>query len=285
MTQRGVTGRRALLVATAAIAGFAFAACSAAAASPSPTSTSTPVPAPTEPTELTIFGAASLRDLLDATKTAYQSTHDGVTLVISTDSSAALETKIEQGAPADLFLSADTANPQRLLDKGLATGEAMSFAGNELAIIVPADNPGGIATPADLAEDGTRIIAAGDDVPITRYAAQLVDRLAALPGYPSGFASSYASNVLSREENVKGIVAKIELGEGDAGIVYATDATAATSVRTIKVPPAASVQATYAAVIVKGSAHEGEAHAFLAWLTGPEGLSILQGLGFLPPPE
>ena len=180
---------------------------------------------------------------------------------------------------------ADTANPQKLVDKGLAAGEAVNFAGNALAIIVPTDNPARIESAADLADDGVQVIAAGDEVPITRYATQLVDRLAALPGYPRGFARSYASNVLSREENVKGIVAKIELGEGDAGIVYATDATAATSVRTIKVPPEAGVHVTYAAVIVKGSAHEGEAHAFLAWLTGPEGLSILQGLGFLPPPE
>jgi molybdate transport system substrate-binding protein len=282
--QRRLAGRPAFIIATATVVAISLTACSAAA-SPSPSVTSTPVPAPTEPTELTIFGAASLQDLLEAAKTAYESTHDGVTLVISTDSSAALETKIEQGAPADLFLSADTANPQKLVDKGLAAGEAVSFAGNELTIIVPTDNPARIESPADLADDGVRIIAAGDEVPITRYATQLVDRLAALPGYPSGFARSYASNVLSREENVKGIVAKIELGEGDAGIVYATDATPATSVRIIKVPPEASVQATYAAVIVKGSAHEGEAHAFLAWLTGPEGLSILQGLGFLPPPE
>ncbi|HET9853138.1 MAG TPA: molybdate ABC transporter substrate-binding protein [Candidatus Limnocylindrales bacterium] len=285
MTQPGVAGRRARLVATAAIAVLALAACSAATASPGPTATSTLVPAPTEPTELTIFGAASLQDLLDAAKTAYESTHDGVTLVISTDSSAALEAKIEQGAPADLFLSADTANPQTLVDEGLAVGEAVSFAANELAIIVPTDNPARIESAADLAEDGVRIIAAGDEVPITRYATRLVDRLAALPGYPAGFARAYAANVLSREENVRAVVAKIELGEGDAGIVYATDATVSTSVKAIRVPPEANIQATYAAVVVKGSAHEGEAQAFLMWLTGPEGLSILQGLGFLPPPE
>ena len=285
MTARRVAGRRARFVATAAIAVLGLAACSAAAASPSPTPTSTPVPAPTEPTELTILAAASLTDLLDATKTAYESTHDGVTLVISTDSSAALETKIEQGAPADLFLSADTANPQKLVDKGLVTGDAVSFAGNELTIIVPTDNPGRIESPADLAGDGIRIIAAGDEVPITGYATQLVTRLAGLPGYPSDFAGDYAANILSREENVKGIVAKVELGEGDAGIVYATDATASVSVRTIRVPAEANVQATYAAVVVRGSPHEGEAQAFLMWLTGPEGLSILQGLGFLPPPE
>jgi molybdate transport system substrate-binding protein len=260
-------------------------ACSAAAASARPTPTSTPVPAPTKPTELTIYAAASLKGLLDAAKTAYEATNAGVTLVVSTDSSAALETKIEQGAPADLFLSADTTNPQKLVDSGLAMGETVSFAANALTIVVPLDNPAGIESPADLAEDGLRIIAAGDEVPITRYATQLISNLAELPDYPDGFAAAYADNVLSKEENVNAVVTKIELGEGDAGIVYVTDAAASTEVRTIEVPASANVLATYAAVITRASPHQGEAQALLTWLTGPEGLSILQGLGFLPPPE
>jgi len=271
----------ALLAAVLVVLG----GCAAAGASAEPTATSTPVPAPTQPTELTIYGAASLKDMLDAAATAYEATNDGVTLVISTDSSAALETKIEEGAPADLFLSADTENPQKLVEKGLAAGKAVSFAGNVLAIIVPTDNPAGIETPADLAEDGVRIIAAADEAPITKYATQLVTQLGALPGYPDGFAATYARNIRSKEENVKAVVAKIELGEGDAGIVYATDAAASTKVRTVAVPANANVHATYAAVIVKASKHQGEAQAFLTWLTGPEGVSILQGLGFLPPPE
>jgi molybdate transport system substrate-binding protein len=273
--------RRAL---PAALLAVAVAGCAAASSSPGPTPTSTPVPAPTQPPELTIYAAASLKGVLEAAKAAYESTVGGVTLVISTDSSAALETKIEQGAPADLFLSADTANPQKLVDSGLA-GDPVSFAGNELAIIVPTDNPAGIKSPADLSNDGVRIIAAGDEVPITRYAAQLVANLAGLPGYPAGFADACAANVLSKEENVKGIVAKIELGEGDAGIVYVTDAAASTRVRTIKVPAGANVSATYAAVIMKASTNQPDAQAFLDWLRGPEGLAILQGLGFHPPPE
>src|SRR6185503_2096941 len=124
---------------------------------------------------------ASLKGVLEAAKAAYESTVGGVAVVISTDSSAAVETKIEQGAPADLFLSADTANPQKLVDKGLAAGDPISFAGNELTIIVPTDNPAGIRSPADLADDGVRIIGAGDEVPITKYATQLIANLARLP--------------------------------------------------------------------------------------------------------
>jgi molybdenum ABC transporter, periplasmic molybdate-binding protein len=203
--------------------------------------------------------------------------------VISTDSSAALETKIEQGAPADVFLSADTSNPQNLIDGGFAAGGATAFAGNVLTIIVPTDNAAGITSPADLAKPGIKVIAAGDAVVITKYAAKLVANLAALPGYPTDFAAGYAANVVSKEENVKSVVAKIELGEGDAGIVYVTDAAASKQVMPIDVPAAANVPATYAGVIVKASANHEAARAFLDWLAGPEGQAVLAGFGFRPP--
>ena len=119
-------------------------------------------------------------------KTAYEAANPGTTLTISTDSSRALETQIEQGAPADVFLSADTTNPQKLVDKGLAAGAVVKFAGNLLTVIVPTANPAGIATPADLAKAGVKVIAAGDTVPITKYATQLVANLAKQPGYPAG---------------------------------------------------------------------------------------------------
>ena len=90
----------------------------------------------------------------------------------------------------------------------------------------------GIKTPADLAKPGVKIIAAGDAVPITKYANQLVDNLAKSPGYPADFATAYNANIVSKEDNVKAVVAKLELGEGDAGIVYVTDAKASTQGRT-----------------------------------------------------
>ena len=134
------------------------------------------------PAELTIFAAASLKNMLAEAETAYEAANPGTDLTISTDSSAALETQIEQGAPADVFLSADTTNPQKLIDGGFASGEAIPFAGNKLTVIVPTDNPAGIQAPADLAKPGLRIIAAGDEVPITKYATQLVENLAADAG-------------------------------------------------------------------------------------------------------
>jgi molybdate transport system substrate-binding protein len=235
-----------------------------------------------EAVELTVFGAASLTGALEEAKATYEAANPGTTVTVSTDSSAALATQIEQGAPADVFLSADTINPKKLVDGGLADGEAVAFAGNELTVIVPTDNPAGIDTPADLATPGVKIIAAGDEVPITRYATQLVDNLAREPGYPAGFAAAYAANVASKEDNVKAVVAKVELGEGDAGIVYATDAADSDKVATVDVPPTANVPATFAGVVVKASPHVDAAHAFLTWFAGPDGQAILSTLGFLP---
>ncbi len=285
---------RSGLAALVAVLALVPAACSAGA-SPSPSSPSTtpaalPSSAPAPATaavavDLTIYGAASLKGALEKAKTAYEAAVPGTTLTISTDASSALATKIEQGAPADVFLSADTKNPQDLVDKGLTDGPAVDFAANELTVIVPADNPAGITTPADLAKSGVKIIVAGDEVPITKYATQLVDNLAKEPGYPADFAAAYAANVVSKEDNVKAVVAKIELGEGDTGIVYVTDAAASTKVVTVDVPDSAKVLATYAGVVVKASPNAVAARAFLAWLGGPDGQAILADFGFLPQPS
>jgi molybdate transport system substrate-binding protein len=290
-----VGGRRVLVLLIALVA--LLAACSGGA-TPSPTSAAPTAAAPSnapstaasaEPSAaavaspLTIYGAASLKGALEQMKTAWEAKNPGSTLTISTDSSSALETQIEQGAPADVFLSADTSNPRKLTDKGLADGSGENFAGNVLTVIVPTANPAGIQSPADLAKAGVKVIAAGDDVPITKYAKQAVDNLAKVSGYPADFAAKYAANVASKEDNVKAVVTKIELGEGDAGIVYVTDAKASKKVTPIEIPNDANVPATYAGAVVKASSHAADAHAFLDWVNGPEGQAILASFGFLPP--
>jgi molybdate transport system substrate-binding protein len=274
------------------VLAFGIVACSSSGSSAAPSSAEPSGPVATASAavspataggELTIYGAASLKGALDKAKAAYEAANPGTTITISTDSSSALETQIEQGAPADVFLSADTKNPQALIDKGLAGGAAVKFAGNVLTIVVPTANPAGIATPADLAKPGVKVIAAGDTVPITKYATQLVANLAKVAGYPADFVGGYTANVVSKEDNVKALIAKIELGEGDAGIVYVTDAKASTKVKTIDVPDSANVPATYAGVVVKASKNAAAAHAFLDWFAGPDGQAILAGFGFLPP--
>jgi molybdate transport system substrate-binding protein len=268
-----MTSRHAALV---GILVVVLAACSGVAATPTPVQSAGSV-------ELTVFGAASLKSALERAKTTYEAANPGTTLTISTDSSSALETKIEQGAPADVFLSADTANPKKLVRAGLVGGPAVSFAANELTIIVPADNPAKITSPKDLAKDGVKVIAAGDEVPITKYAKQLVEKLAKEADYPADYQASYDKNVVTKEDNVKNVVGKIELGEGDAGIVYETDAKASDKVTTVDVPDDANVPVTYDGVVVKTSKNLAAAKAFLDWLAGPQGQAIFGGLGFLPP--
>jgi molybdate transport system substrate-binding protein len=283
----------ALLIALALVAACQPPTATRLASETPAASASTPAIAPSgsngiEPTggapaALTIYGAASLKGALDQLKASYEAGHPGTTLTISTDSSATLRTQIEQGAPADVFLSADVNNPKKLVDEGLADGDLVAFAGNLLTVVVPTANPAKIATPADLARRGVKIIAAGDEVPITKYANQAIGLLAALPGYPASFAADYAANIVSKEDNVKALIAKIELDEGDAGIVYVTDARASTKVQAIEIPAQANLPATYAGVVVKASKNVTAAHAFLDWMNGAEAQLILTELGFIPP--
>ena len=267
------------------VAAFAVGACSVAAPTTSPTSTLvTAAPVTAAPAiSLQILAAASLKGALDKAKTAYEVGHPRVTITFATDSSSALETQIEQGAPADVFLSADTSNPKKLVDGGFASGAPVVFAQNLLTIIVPTGNPGAITGPADLGKAGVRVIAAGPEVPITKYATQLVKNIAATQPNADAFVAAYTANVVTNVENVKAIVAQIELGQGDAAIVYVTDGKASTKVQTVTVPAAVNVPANYAGVVVKASTNAAAAQAFLTWFASPDGQAILAALGFLPP--
>ena len=238
-----------------------------------------------KPVELTVYAAASLKGVIEAARTAYEAATPGTSITLSTDASSTLRTQIEQGAPADLFLSADEQNPAALVDAGSTDGPAIDFAGNGVVVIVPTGDTTGIDTPADLARPGVKVIAAGADVPIAKYATRSVIALSLESVYPPDFAARYDANVVSREDNVKAVVAKIELGEGDAAIVYVTDAKASAKVRTIPIPPAANVPVAYAGVVLKSAAHVAAGHAFLSWLAGPGGQAVLARFGFLPPPS
>jgi len=199
------------------------------------------------------------------------------------DASSALRTKIEQGAPADVFASADVVNAQKLVDDGFAIGPPTPFAANRLAIVVPVDNPAHIQTPADLARPGLRLVGAAKGVPISTYATQLLSRLGQQRGYPPGFADAVAENTASQEDNVAAVVAKVALGEADGGIVYQTDALASPKLKVIPLPAGVKVAVTYAAVVVRASTEPDAARAFLDWLTGPNGQAVLARFGFASP--
>ena len=232
--------------------------------------------------ELTVFAAASLKGAFDRLGTAFEAAHPGVKVVFSYDASSTLRTQIELGAPADVFASADLTNAQALATAGLTTTSAQPFAGNRLVVILAPGNPAQLASLVDLARPGIKLVTAGPNVPISRYTVQAIANLARQPGYPPGYETAVAANIVSREDNVKGIVTKVELGEADAGIVYRTDATASGKVGTLQIPDAAQVLATYGVVALKASSRPAEAAAFVAMLLSPAGQQILAGFGFVP---
>ena len=230
---------------------------------------------------ISAFVAASLRDVMAAAGPAYADA-TGVRIETSADASTALRVQIEQGAEADVFLSADTVNPDALVAGGLVVGRVVPFAGNELAIVVPKANPGAVRSALDLGRRGLKIVAAGDAVPISGYAETLVHNLAGQTPDPAGFIAAYAANIVSREDNVKAVATKIALGEGDAAIVYATDAVADPSLVVIPIPDGSNVLATYAGVVPTTSRAPSLGRAFLDWLAGAPGQAILARFGFVP---
>ncbi len=235
------------------------------------------------PMDLTVAAASSLRDAVTALTGSYAADHPGITFTITTDSSATIRAQIEQGAPVDVFLSADTRNPQALADGGLVEGLPVTFAANALALVVPTDNPAGITEPADLARPGVRVVGAADSVPIAAYTARVIAALGASTADPAGFVAAVEANVVSREENVAAVIARVELGDADAAFVYATDVASGANVLSIPVPASANVRAEYAGVVVKGGSNTSVAGEFLAWVAGEGGRVVLSSFGFLAP--
>jgi molybdate transport system substrate-binding protein len=231
--------------------------------------------------ELTVFAAASLADVFDSLETGWLASHPETRLLTAFDASNVLATQIAEGAPADIFVSADAGRPAELAEAGLAVGEPVPFARSGLTIAVPLEG-GPVTTASDLARPGVRLVAAGSGVPITRYADEAIAQLAATAPEAAAFIDAVAANVVSREDNVRAALAKVELGEGDAAIVYETDARSSGLVRAVPFPAGVDVRAEYTAVQVS---ERPAAAGFLAWLRGPVAAAILAEAGFEPVTE
>jgi molybdate transport system substrate-binding protein len=274
------------LLASSLLAALALTVAPTSAQSPSPAACTPLLPAvadpAAEPADVTVFAAASLTDAFEAIAELWTAAHPGSELIMSFDASSALRAQVEEGAAADVFASADERNAQTLVDGCLAPGPITPFARNALTIVVPSGNPAGIESPADLAREGVRVVAALPEVPITRYTTEVVANLAALEGYPEGYARAVTANTVSEEENVRAVLTKIELGEGDAAIVYVTDALSSAGVEAIPIPDEASVLATYAVVTVGSSTQPALAANVLEFLVGPEAQAVLESGGFVP---
>lgn len=229
---------------------------------------------------LTIFAAASLRVVADPLGAAWAEVEPDVPLTLAFAGSNVLAAQIAAGAPADVFLSADLEHAEELASAGHGKGTVTRFAGNRLALV--ASTGTAIDSAGDLGRPGLRIVAAHEDVPISRYASELLTRIAATTTDPAAYLAQATANVVSREDNVRAALAKIELGEGDAAIVYASDALDSDAVSPIKLPPDTEVMAIYGALRIS---ERTAASAFIEWLESPQVQRILADAGFDAPPR
>jgi molybdate transport system substrate-binding protein len=232
---------------------------------------------------LTVFAAASLTDAFEAMKADLEAANPAVSITFNFGGSQALVTQLTEGAPADVFASANTAQMAAAEEAGVIAGAPVTFVRNRLAIVTPAANPAGIVAPADLGGEGIRLVLAQPEVPAGRYARESVCAMADDPAvYGEDFVGRVAANLVSEEEDVRNVLAKVQLGEADAGIVYDSDAAAAgAGVAVIPIPDDANIMATYPVAAVAGG-NESIAGAFIAYLLGDEGQATLQDYGFEP---
>jgi len=215
--------------------------------------------------KLTVLAAASLSESFKEMGTAFEATHPGSKVTFSFDSSSALATQANNGAPADLFASADQANMKKVTDAGNATGPKV-FAHNKLAIIVAKGNPKKVKGLADFSK--LTFVLCAPEVPCGRYGTEALSK-AGVKAQPK-----------SLETNVKAVVTKVTTGAADAGIGYVTDAKAAASAEGIEIPDAQNVIAEYPLAVLKQSANANLAYAFLDFILGPAGQAVLAEYGF-----
>ena len=235
---------------------------------------------------VTVFAAASLTDAFQALGALLEQANPGSTVTFNFGGSPTLRTQLAQGAHADVFASADEPNMQGAQKDGSIGATPSIFAQNKLTVIVPAANPAGITTLQDLAKPGVKLDLADPNVPVGNYARQAFAKMGQDPSFGSGFVAAVAKNVVSNETDVKQVVAKVQLGEADAGVVYQTDVTAAvrSAVKLIAIPDQFNVIAQYPIAVVKGAPNADGAQAFISFVRSPAGQAVLAKYGFAPPP-
>ncbi|HAP78261.1 MAG TPA: molybdate ABC transporter substrate-binding protein [Acidimicrobiaceae bacterium] len=257
-------GRRHLI--SLVVAGLALVACSSDDPPASDTSTRSAESA------LTVFAAASLTDAFTEIGNAFMAQYPDTTITFNFAASSELVTQINEGAPADVFASADLSNMSKLTDADNNGSEPVEFATNQGEIIVAPGNPLGIASVADLANDDLIVVVCAPEVPCGKYAAAIFEN------------AGVTVTAKSLEENVKAVVAKVTLGEADAGIVYSTDVRAAADAATgVAIPADINVVAQYPIVVTKDAPNPKGAQAFIDFVTGPQGQQILASYGFTTP--
>jgi len=228
-----------------------------------------------EGVDLTVSAASSLTEAFTEIGDAFESANPGVSVTFNFGPSDGLATQINEGAPVDVFASASPTWVDAVQDDGPGVTGRADFARNELAILVPSDNPAGIEGIDDLSEDDLRLVLAAEGVPAGDYAREILAN--------AGIAGAALANVVSNEEDVKAVITKVLSGDADAGIGYVTDVTPGVGdqITLIPIPDDVNVIATYPIAVVSGSEEADLALRFVDYVLGG-GQRTLAEYGFLP---
>lgn len=232
---------------------------------------------------LTVFAASSLADAFTEIGDNFESAHSGVEVVFNFGSSSTLATQLSEGAPADIFASANARQMTVASDSGRIAGKPQTFAKNRLILVVPADNPANIQSLRDLANDGVKLVIAAPSVPVRDYTDAMLAKLVTDPTYGEAYQTAFMANVVSEEDNVRQVSAKVALGEADAGLVYKSDVTPdiADQVIAIQIPDAINTLATYPIAATDNSDNPELAGEFISYVLSDEGQDILSNWGFI----
>lgn len=222
---------------------------------------------------LLVSAAASLTDAFSAIEVAYEAAHPGTDVVLNLAGSSALRAQILEGAPVDVFASADPANMERLVEADEVAGEARVFARNRLQIAVPAANPGDVTGLEDFAREELVLGLCAEGVPCGDFARAALARAGVRP------------SIDTAEPDVRALLTKVALGELDAAVTYVTDVSAARpEVRGLDLPPDANVVADYPIAVLARASDSAAAGAFVDFVLSDDGQAILERHGFLPGP-
>ena len=235
---------------------------------------------------LVIFSAASLTEAFTELAQTFEAEHPGVEVILNFAGSQQLAQQLAQGAPADIFASANERQMGAVIGAGrVNAGSQQLFAANRLILIFPSDNPAALQAISDLARPGLRLVLAAPEVPVGQYSQEFLDKTAADPAYGSEFAAGVQENIVSYEENVRAVLSKVVLGEADAGIVYQSDLNAETAATLgqIPIPDPLNTVALYPIAAISNSSQPELAAKFLNFILSPAGQAILAGYGFGPP--
>lgn len=241
--------------------------------------TCTPVDGGEQREVLHVYAASSLTEAFRDLEVAFERSDPGTDVAVTFAGSQILRLQIEQGAPADVYASADPVHVRSLVDAGVV-GDVRTLALNELVVIVPADADATVASFEDLSR-AELLVLGTEGVPVGRYARQAIRSAEGV--YGPGFEQAVLQRVVSEETNVRLVRAKVELGEADAAIVYRTDAEASEGVRSLEIPAEARVGVEYRIGVVTSSRNQGAAKRWVAFATSPDGRAILSRHGFTAP--